>query len=79
MKGIIYFIQPAEYLNTNIFKIGCSSKNNLNRCKDGYKKGTRYISINECDKPFEIENKIKKYFNNKYTLVKGREYFEGNE
>lgn len=45
--GTIYFIQPVEYLNTNIFKIGCSGSNNLNRCKYGYGKGTRFISINQ--------------------------------
>ena len=44
-KGIIYLIQPAELLGTNRYKIGCSGKNSLDRCKKGYKIGSRYLSI----------------------------------
>lgn len=61
ITGIIYFIQPVEYLNTNTYKIGYSSKNNLSRCKNGYGLGTRYISINECNEPLEAEKKIKSF------------------
>jgi hypothetical protein len=59
MKGIIYFIQPAELIGTDRFKIGCSGNPDLDRCKKGYKKGSRYISIMECNDPFELENKIR--------------------
>jgi hypothetical protein len=78
-KGIIYLIQPCEFINSNIYKIGCSSKADLSRCKNGYGKGTRYICIQECNNPFELEKNIKNSFNNKYKLYKGKEYFEGNE
>lgn len=37
-KGIIYFIQPAEIVGTNRYKIGCSKNPDLNRCNKGYKK-----------------------------------------
>lgn len=77
--GTIYLIQPAELIDTNRFKIGCSATNNLERCKKGYKKGSRYIIIMECQKPFEIEKEIKKVFNDKFKLIAGKEYFEGNE
>lgn len=63
-KGTIYLIQPAELVGTERFKIGCSSKNDLNRCKKGYKNGTRYIAILECEMPFALENEIKKHKNN---------------
>lgn len=75
-NGIIYLIQPTELVGTNRYKVGCSSKKTLDRVKNGYKKGTRYLHISECKKPFEIESEIKKIFNEKYNLVAGKEYFE---
>jgi len=78
-KGIIYFIQPAELIGTDRFKIGCSGNPDLDRCKKGYKKGSRYISIMECNDPFELENKIKKTFLIKFKLFCGNEYFCGDE
>lgn len=33
----------------------------------------------ECQDPYVVENNIKKIFNEKFKLVAGREYFEGNE
>jgi hypothetical protein len=60
-KGIIYFIQPSELVSTNRYKIGCSANNDLVRCKTGYKKGSRYLSLRvmECYYPFKLENIIK--------------------
>ncbi len=78
-KGIIYLIQPCELIGTSVFKIGYSGKTNLERCHKGYKKGSRYLCINECINPTILENKIKKEFNNKFKLIVGREYFEGDE
>ncbi len=77
--GIVYLIQPAELVGTGRYKIGCSSKPTLNRCIDGYKNGTRYITVNECFEPMILEQKIIKSFNKKFKLTAGREYFEGNE
>lgn len=76
--GIIYLIQPAELVGTQRFKIGCSSKNTLDRIKS-YRKGTRYLYICECENPFKLEKIIKESFNNKFILIAGREFFEGNE
>ena len=78
-KGTIYLIQPAELVGTERYKIGCSAKNDLERCKKGYKKGTRYMDIRECDCPFAVEREVKTQFNTKFKLVAGNEYFEGNE
>jgi hypothetical protein len=78
-KGTIYLVQPAELVGTERYKIGCSAKNDLERCKKGYKKGTRFINIQECDDPFGVENEIKTRFNEKFRLVAGKEYFEGKE
>jgi hypothetical protein len=78
-KGIIYFIQPCELVGTNRYKVGCSNKPNIDRCKNGYRKGTRFICILECYNPFNLEGKIKKIFNLKFTLIAGKEFYEGNE
>jgi hypothetical protein len=78
-KGTIYLIQPAELVGTERYKIGCSAKNDLERCKTGYKKGSRFMDIRECDDPFALEREVKTRFNNKFRLIAGKEYFEGNE
>lgn len=78
-KGIIYLIQPCELIGTSRYKIGCSKNPDLERCKNGYKKGSRYICIMECDNPIILENKIKEDFDNKFKLIAGNEYYEGNE
>jgi hypothetical protein len=77
--GIVYLIQPAELIGTNIYKIGCSKSTTLNRVKNGYKNGTRYISIYECKNPLKIEKQIKQVFNEKFNLISGYEYFSGDE
>lgn len=77
MEGIIYLIQPAELLNTDRYKIGMSNKRGLDRVKKGYKKGTKWISINEVDNPSDVEKTMKKIFTEKFTLIAGKEYFEG--
>ena len=76
--GITYFIQPSELVGTNRYKIGCSTDTELKRCK-GYKKGTKYISINYCKCPFTIEKELIRIFNEKFKLISGREFFEGDE
>ena len=77
--GIIYLIQPAELVGTNRYKIGMSNCPDLDRCKNGYLKGSRYICIMECDNPLEIEKNIKDEFSKKFKLIAGKEYYEGNE
>ena len=79
LKGIIYFIQPAELVGTDRYKIGCSKTPDLKRCKEGYRKGSRYICIMECSEPFVLEKKIKDEFNKLFELVAGTEYFIGDE
>ena len=77
-EGIVYFIQPTELINTNKYKIGMSRKNDLSRLKS-YHKGTRFISIMSCNNPLLLEGLIKNKFQNKYKLIAGNEYFEGDE
>ncbi len=77
-KGIIYLIQPTVLVGSSKFKIGCSAKSNLERIKS-YDKNSRYLCINECDEPYQLEKIIKSAFNNKFKLVSGQEYFEGDE
>ena len=78
-KGIVYLIQPAELVGTNRYKFGCSSNPDLERCRNGYKKGSRYLCIMECIEPFILEKKIKIEFDNKFKLIAGNEYYKGNE
>lgn len=77
-NGMIYLIQPEELLFTNRYKIGCSSKKDLSRLS-AYKKNTRYLCTMECNNPYDLENKIKDEFKQKYKLIAGNEYFEGIE
>ena len=76
--GILYFIQPAELVGTNRFKVGCSAKNDLSRVKS-YKVGTRTIMILQCEDPFGVEQKVLQEFNTRFHKIAGNEYFEGNE
>ena len=76
--GIVYLIQPAELIGTNRYKIGCSNNIKLKRMT-GYKIGTSYNIIMECKNPFKLEKQLKYIFNNKYNLITGKEYFEGNK
>jgi hypothetical protein len=63
-------------VGTKRYKIGCSKKLSLDRCKNGYNAGTRYLCINQCSEPFIIEGLIKLKFNELYKCVSGNEYFE---
>ena len=76
---IFYLIQPAELIGTMRFKIGYSKKSDFERIRKAYKMGTRYINVQEVQNPFEIEKKLIELFNEKFKLIAGREYFEGDE
>jgi hypothetical protein len=78
VMGILYLIQPVEYIGTDCYKIGYSSKSNIDRVRHGYKKGTRYLHIVECDNAIEIEKILIDVFNENFTLFAGREYFKGD-
>lgn len=78
-KGIIYLVQPKELIGTNRYKIGMYNNPDLERCKNGYLKGSRYICIMECNNPLEIEKYIRDEFTKKFKLIAGKEYFEGIE
>ena len=76
--GIVYFIQPAELVGTNRYKVGCSSKDDLSRLKT-YKTGTRMLMILQCNDPFTLEQRVIKQFKDQFTKIAGNEYFEGGE
>lgn len=78
MTGIVYLVQPCELVGTNRYKIGCSNKPTLDRVKS-YKNGTRFILIMECKFPRKVESKIISEFNQKFKLIAGKEYYEGDE
>lgn len=76
----VYLLQPAEFINTDCYKIGISSKCDLNRLKS-YGNGSRYIQYFECDKYMEAEKELIHILNNTdgLKLFKGREYFCGDK
>jgi len=78
-RGIIYLVQPSELVGTNRYKIGCSGSPTLKRCQTGYRNGTRYICIMECQNPMDVERKLKAEFMNRFMLIAGSEFFSGNE
>ncbi len=59
--GVIYFIQPYEFRNTNKFKIGMSQVQHFKRIYNGYKKGTMWISAHEVENPCHVESLLKIY------------------
>jgi hypothetical protein len=63
-RGIIYLIQPGLLVGSKIYKLGCSNSPTLSRCVNGYIKGSRYISIHECNEPFIVEKILINKFNN---------------
>lgn len=77
-KGIVYFIQPSELVGTNRYKIGASNHPDFKRIKS-YGVGTRIITVNECYRPFVLENKLIEKFNENFELLCKNEYFVGNE
>lgn len=74
----VYLLQPCELVNTNRYKIGCSSKIDLKRVRS-YKTGTRYLGIIKCDNYFEVEKMLIKKFNENFNKIAGNEYYEGDE
>jgi hypothetical protein len=76
--GIVYLVQPGELLDTKRFKVGCSEHEDYSRLSK-YHKNCKIISIRRCGENYkEIEKIIINEFKNKYKLITGNEYFEGN-
>ena len=74
----VYLIQEEKLIGTNRYKVGYSSKHNLNRLKV-YGKNRKELKIFMSTFAYSIECELKKEFNNKFKLVAGTETFEGNE
>lgn len=71
----VYFLQPAELVGTDRYKIGMSIKNDLKHVKS-YRTGTRYLCIMESDIAIEVERSLITAFRDKFVLVDGNEYFK---
>ncbi len=75
----VYLIQPGEYINTNVYKVGRSHNRDVEeRIKTGYNKDTKIICLYTTDDPTFLERILINQFKIKFTIHKGREYFEGN-
>jgi len=74
----IYLIQTPECKNTNIYKIGRTSKPTLTRM-NGYPKGCKLIVTLPCSDEKKTEKRIVRLFDTKFTRESnGREYYSGN-
>ena len=74
----VYLLQ-CPYFKNDVFKIGGSEKNGNERLKS-YGKGTTVLAMIVINGDYrELENQIKKSFNDKFTLIHGNEYFQGNK
>jgi len=78
-KGLLYLIQPAELVGTQRYKIGYSKNNDITKFRKDYKKGSRFLDIYEYERAPLLVREIRNNFNNKFKLVAGRTYYEGNE
>lgn len=78
-KGLLYLIQPAELVGTQRYKIGYSKKTDIEKFRKDYKKGSRFLDVYEYEHSPLLVREIRNNFNNKFKLVAGRTYYEGNE
>jgi len=78
-KGLLYLIQPAELVGTQRYKIGYSKNNDIAKFRKDYKKGSRILDVYEYERAPLLVSEIRNSFNNKFKLVAGRTYYEGNE
>lgn len=76
-KGHVYLIQPEEYLDTNIYKIGYTTEISV-RIKS-YGRNTKLLDSCEVENPQSVEQKLLNVFNRSFKRVKGEEYFQGEE
>jgi hypothetical protein len=74
MSSIVYIVQPPEYINTVIYKVGYS-KIGLSRIYS-YGKTTRILCIINHETPTKCESALIKYFKRHFEVYKGREYFK---
>ena len=76
--GIVYFIQPAEHVGTDRYKLGCSRESCTRRVDLGYNDGTVVHLVEHVGDPFEVERALVRRFNERFTRVGGREFFAGD-
>jgi hypothetical protein len=74
MSGIVYFIQPSEFISSDIYKIGYSKQPLLNRIKQ-YGNKTSIKCIFESSNVINTEKKLISKFNENFDKFKGKEYF----
>lgn len=79
MMGLIYLVQPTDFVGTDIYKIGMSNSNTIKRIRSY---GRRCINVvsRECDNPLEVENELIKAFESKFgDPIQGNEWFKGDK
>ena len=78
MNGAVYLVQPQEFSESSIYKIGMTKRNDDSRISS-YGMDTTVLRIVECSNPKDVETELIQLFNRKFELSKGKEYFEGNK
>lgn len=74
MSGIVYFIQPSEFISSDIYKIGYSKQPLLNRIKQ-YGSKTSIKCVFESSNVIKTEKNLISKFNENFVKFKGNEYF----
>ncbi len=75
--GIVYLLQPQEYLKTKIYKIGMSSKDNLDSPRSHGNDSIIYLIMN-CKDAFNTDIKIRRSFRKTFKLYQGTKFFKGD-
>ena len=80
MPDYIYLIEEPYLVNAvGMKKIGKTKQKDMGRVKRGYEIGSRIIRFMQCIDCDNMETNILLEFNAEFTLVKGKEYFVGDE
>jgi len=81
MTEYIYLLQEREFIKTNenIYKLGKTTKDNLERIKQ-YPKGSKLLCYIACQDCHNCEKELLDIFNTNFKVRRdiGCEYFEGN-
>jgi hypothetical protein len=77
-EGIVYFVQPANLLGTDRYKIGCSASNTVGRLSN-YGANARTLRTASCFHPLKVEKLLLARFTSAFHLCAGQEWFEGSE
>ena len=79
MTGLVYLVQPSNYVGTNCYKIGMSKSNTIKRIKS-YGMDCINVISRECSNAKDVESNLIKQFKLHFGKpFRGREWFAGSK